>query len=147
MGVVSATQWLEYFWQAMTHHVGSRPEHTDDVALDMDAPPQAWETVLEMFGDVALFPGANGVLYPLGARVPLNVYTPIVWLDRVKFPLDGLLQKMGACQPHAGLALPPAVLDLCVNPANGMGCLRVVSWYGCVVDGCHGYAVAGRDAQ
>ena len=109
-----AAAWLDRFWTALTDLA--------EVGLC------TWDEVLSEFEDVALLPGDNDVIYPLGAEI-----TPIIELDRVKPPLKSLLVKLGGCRPYQGYPMPPDVLDStrvnpCVNPANGIGCLTVVSW-------------------
>ena len=109
-----AAAWLDGFWTALT-----------DLA---EIGFCTWGEVLSEFEDVALLPGDNDVIYPLGAAI-----TPIIELDRVKPPLKSLLVKLGGCRPYQGYPMPADVLDStrdnpCVNPANGIGCLTVVSW-------------------
>jgi len=117
VGGVDARTWLNSFWNAIATWV---PEHEDD--------QNGWDAVLRAFEDVALLPGINAVAYAVGARVPTAVFTPVIWLDRVRRPLNNLLAKLGGCVPDPGVDVPEEVLAKCVNPANGIGCLRVVSW-------------------
>eukprot|EP00038_Savillea_parva_P003196 m.122244 g.122244 ORF g.122244 m.122244 type:complete len:1429 (-) comp11102_c0_seq2:2183-6469(-) len=115
----SAHIWLNAFWKAMDAWVAQ--ERANE-------PETAWDDMLAMFEDVALLPGNNGVAYPLGARLPMAAFTPVIWLDRVRRPLNNLLAKLGGCLPDPAVHVPEPVLIKCVNPANGIGCLRVVSW-------------------
>lgn len=118
VGGTSARTWLNSFWLAIASWV---QEHEDDEN-------NGWKNVLQAFEDVALLPGINSVAYAVGARVPTAVFTPVIWLDRVRRPLNNLLAKLGGCVPDPEIEVPEEVLMKCVNPANGIGCLRVVSW-------------------
>ena len=105
---VTALEWLTLFWEDM----GARGESGES----------SWDDIMHTFEDVALFPGENGVAYPLGSPI-----TPIIWLDSVRPPLKKLLIKLGGCRPNKGIPVPIPVLEKCTNPPNGPGCLAVVS--------------------
>lgn len=105
---VTAVEWLTLFWE--------------DMSVRGDSGESTWDEIMAAFEDVALFPGENGVAYPLGSSI-----TPIIWLDSVRPPLKLLLIKLGGCRPNKSIPVPAPVLERCTNQPNGPGCLAVVS--------------------